>query len=560
MTGPDRRAFFAAAPLALAAAPSAAQPAGGAGRPASARVTLGRVTAEAFGAVGDGRADDGPALQAAIDSLGASGGVLLLGARTYRLARGVVVDPTRVSISGARAVLDGRDLPDGAALIRLTAPPGAPQYDHAPQVIEGLVLRGRGSTARSTGIRLATATAALSSRITLRNCAIEGFGTGLDFGPRAYLCQSYSLQLHGCRTAILFGSNEDAGENITFYGCTIGNSDLAVANRAGAMAVFHGCAFDYCRQWVVGRGMMQFYGCWFEKHRATSATDIPFDLASGELVFHGGGIQISGIDFNQGNRNSHMFMIRDRQARVVLRDCFAWNWRTASGALAGGEGSITIERVGGEGNRHIPAIVKDDRRHNVFGEAGSFAGEGLDLPCWITGEGAIRESAHALRWEAQGVPHARAEAALSAERPRSGPRCLRVLKGIGQGTDFGFHLAAPIRPGQAFSTVFWYRLAGPGPLGPIWFQVFWARLLATDASGAMRFGERQFWGESQTASAGPALAEWQRVSFTSRALDSTATAPQEAPAWATHVLLSASMVAVGAGTELYLADVGGWTM
>ncbi|WP_137123982.1 hypothetical protein [Roseomonas sp. HF4] len=551
MTDRARRALFGAAPLAIGAMPALAQPAQG---------QPGRTTPEAFGAAGDGRADDAPALQAAISALGAAGGIVLLGARTYRIDRGIVLDPTRVSLSGARAVLDGSRLPDSAALLTLTTPGGASHYDHAPQVIEGLVLRGRSGASRTTGIALATAVEGLSSRIALRNVSISGFGTGIAFGARAYLCQGYSLQVHACGTALAFTSSEDAGENISFHGCSFFNSDLAVANRAGAMATFFGCAFDYCRQWFLGSGLNQFYGCWFEKHRPLAAEDIPFDLVSGELMLQGGGIQISGVGWEEGNRNSHMFMIRDRLARVVLRDCFAWNWRTASGVLAGGEGRIVIDGLSGHGNRHVPAVTKDDRRHNVFGDAGRFAGPSLDLPCWITGQGAIRESAQALRWEADGRAYARAEAALSTERPRSGGRCLRILKGIGPGTGFALNVAAPIRPGQGFGAALWYRLAGPGPLGPVWFQIFWARHLATDADGAMRFGERQFWGEVQTPREDSALGEWRQVRFNSRALDATAAAPEEAPDWATHVLLVVSLVAAGAGTELFLDDVGGWLM
>ena len=544
MAGPDRRALFTAAPLALAALPAAAQAPG-----------TGRVTPEAFGARGDGQADDARAIQAAINALGPQGGVLVLAARTYRVDRGLRLDPTRVSVSGARAVLDGRRLPAGTALLTVTAPADAPQYDHGPQVIEGLILRGPGSRGASTGIALATAAETRSSRITLRNLSISDFGTGIDYGAKTYLCQGYSLQVHGCRTCLAFTSNDDAGENMSFYGCTLGNSDVAVANRSGSMAVFQGCAFDYCRQWFVGSGLNQFFGCWFEKHRPTAENDIPFDLVAGNLLLQGGGIQISGVNFAQGNRNRFMFMARDRDARIVLRDCFAWNWRTASGVLAGGEGSILIDGMAGQGNRHVPAITKDDRRHNVFGDAGRFGGETLTLPCWVGGAGTQRESAHLVRWNT-----ARGEAALSATRPRNGPRCLRILKEVGGGTDFTFSVAAPIHPGQGFGAALWYRVDGPGPLGPIWFQIFWARHLATDAHGVMRFGETQFWGEVQTPAAAAELVDWREVRFNSRSLDQTATAPQEAPAWATHVLISTSMVSVGAGTELFLADVGGWTM
>ena len=55
-----------------------------------------------FGAVGDGLADDAPAIQAAVNALAASGGgVLLFGPRHYRLASQVVVDGVAVLFQGA---------------------------------------------------------------------------------------------------------------------------------------------------------------------------------------------------------------------------------------------------------------------------------------------------------------------------------------------------------------------------------------------------------------------------------------------------------------------------
>ena len=72
--------------------------------------------------------------------------------------------------------------------------------------------------------------------------------------------------------------------------------------------------------------------------------------------------------------------------------------------------------------------------------------------------------------------------------------------------------------------------------------------------------DEQFWSEAQTSAVPAEVAEWRQVQFNSRSLDHTATAPQEAPAWASHVLITASMVAAGEGTELFLADIGGWLM
>lgn len=53
-----------------------------------------------FGALGNGVANDAPAIQAAINALGSAGGVVNLGARTYRLASPIVVNTGAVQLSG----------------------------------------------------------------------------------------------------------------------------------------------------------------------------------------------------------------------------------------------------------------------------------------------------------------------------------------------------------------------------------------------------------------------------------------------------------------------------
>lgn len=53
-----------------------------------------------FGAAGNGVANDAPAIQAAINALGSTGGVVNLGARTYRLASPIVVETGAVRLMG----------------------------------------------------------------------------------------------------------------------------------------------------------------------------------------------------------------------------------------------------------------------------------------------------------------------------------------------------------------------------------------------------------------------------------------------------------------------------
>lgn len=66
-----------------------------------------------FGAVGNGVADDGPAIQAAIDALNAGGGgTLLFGPRHYRVASPVTIDNVSVVLQGA-GYTEGPDAQDG---------------------------------------------------------------------------------------------------------------------------------------------------------------------------------------------------------------------------------------------------------------------------------------------------------------------------------------------------------------------------------------------------------------------------------------------------------------
>ena len=555
MNDPARRRFLTAAKQSLLAAPLfAAMPAFA--QAAGPATELRGLRPEDFGASGDGATDDGPAIQLAVDALEkAGGGVLLLANRTYRIGNSIELDPTRTSISGARAVLDCSKMPAGGAAIVIAAPGESPVYDHGPQFIEGLIIAGPGPGVDVTGIALRTSAPGQSSRIVVRNVTIKEVGTGIDFGARTYLCQCYSVQIHGSGRGVVFTSDEDAGENISFYGCSIFNSQLAVENRSGAFANFFGCSFDYCRRWFRGRGMNQFSSCWFETYRPETSDDIPFDLTSGELALIGGGIQISGIDFEKGNQNRYMFMIRDRLARVSIHNTTAWNWRTASDELAGGAGSIIIRGLAGSGNKILPTILKNDQYHNVFGADGGFEGTSIRIPCWIDGKDATRVGANELKWQDEGVT---TSATLSKDFARTGRQSLKIRKGAGSGVEVSFNVATPIAPGEGFSLRLWYRVRSEQN-APLWFQVYFSQVMRCDEFGVPIFGNQLFWGEAQ-AERDETGGEWQRLSFRSHNLDATASAIGYAPAWATHVRLNINLTALPGDAELWIDDLGGWRM
>lgn len=96
-----------------------------------------------FGAVGNGSADDGPALQAAINALTPSGGTVLLGARTYRIGTPVVISSAAVRIQG-QGFSEGGNPGEGTWLTCTT--PGI-----FPITITGVAARG--SAVRDLAVR-----------------------------------------------------------------------------------------------------------------------------------------------------------------------------------------------------------------------------------------------------------------------------------------------------------------------------------------------------------------------------------------------------------------------
>jgi hypothetical protein len=70
------------------------------------------VSVKDFGATGDGTTDDAPAIQAAIESLAATGGTVYVPAGDYRLGSSVVIDQNNITLTGQGAASVLQMLPD----------------------------------------------------------------------------------------------------------------------------------------------------------------------------------------------------------------------------------------------------------------------------------------------------------------------------------------------------------------------------------------------------------------------------------------------------------------
>ena len=156
---------------------------GEAGNPGSEWVN---VRGGTYGAHGNDRGNDGPAIQAAHDDIVLSGrrGVLYLPAGVYRIEAGLSLDASFVSVVSDGAAINASALSSGAAVtISGTA---APPYDQSLTSISGLKIIGPGRARDVVGFRfdrrpIGPTSSAVPSHLTVRNCNLSSLRCGFSF-------------------------------------------------------------------------------------------------------------------------------------------------------------------------------------------------------------------------------------------------------------------------------------------------------------------------------------------------------------------------------------------
>jgi hypothetical protein len=211
------------------------------------------VTPEQFGAVGDGVADDAPAIQQALDALAArsQGGTLMLQPKiAYRCGSGLVLDASYVSMTGT-ALLDfsgwkGRYLHVSASSTGARGREPDNNYGRKGVVSGAIRIKGAGQKTDSIGVDFDSVNIATSAQMLVENLSVFACGTGLRFGNRAYNNLFLHCEFFNCDICIDYPAAEDNGERNTLIGCTLYNSRVAVriANSSASLQL-QGCSLDY---------------------------------------------------------------------------------------------------------------------------------------------------------------------------------------------------------------------------------------------------------------------------------------------------------------------------
>lgn len=201
------------------------------------------VNVKDFGAVGNGTTDDTAAIQAAHDSIVASGqsGTLLIQPGTYKCTAGLTVNVSFVSVLGESAVLNFSTMTSGSAITFIgsssNAYAGNPYYN-ADKYISNLTLIGNGFGGSVIGFRFYSATEPGPSHFKVYNCNISQFGTGISIDANSYLLSFFGTDVWICGTAVDIPSATNSGERILFSGCALFNSNYGITCES-AIADIH---------------------------------------------------------------------------------------------------------------------------------------------------------------------------------------------------------------------------------------------------------------------------------------------------------------------------------
>lgn len=288
--------------------------------------------------------------------------------------------------SNSQALITEFELrPLGTPECILVCADGGPQYGHL--WLEGFRLKGPGEGSSASplhGIRFETKRPAQSSRAAVRNLNVDGFETALVLADRAYLIHFNDSRFVGGVGVHFLHASQDAGENISFHGCTIGGGRIGLWNGGAEINLF-GSSIDFAEQFYVGTGVLNAQSCHFETGRTTRADQYLFEIAEGSVTIDASYLMIGGGGFAAGNEADYIVYSRSPYAGFTIANTYCYNLRTRTGIFAGGDGRFESRNLSGIAMNPIAPVPKRDALSNLFGPASQLTGGAIGIDFRLVG-------------------------------------------------------------------------------------------------------------------------------------------------------------------------------
>jgi hypothetical protein len=199
---------------------------------------------------------------------------------TYKLTSntGLVIDPSKCRFKGSGTTIGCGSMTAGTAV---TFKGTTNSYgDASSGGWEGITLSGPGISSAVKGIAFAGESAAEATALfSAHDSTVHDFLVGVSEESNAYAINVYGLSVYNCGKVIDSSlASANAGERMTYIGCTFFNSTLALnlQNVEGSHH-FVSCSFDFNVQLIALKGPHKCYmhGCHIEY---SASTTIPVQL------------------------------------------------------------------------------------------------------------------------------------------------------------------------------------------------------------------------------------------------------------------------------------------
>lgn len=493
---------------------------------------------KSFGAVGDGTTNDTAAIQAAINAIVATGkgGLLYFPPGTYKITATLVVNASFVSITSNGATIDASTMTSGVAM-QITGTVFLP-YKQSTTVIEGFKLIGNGQGGTVTGIRFHTVGGGGegSSHIRVSNINVSNFGIGLDYGDRAYAINHFGNDVYNCGVCINQNSGIiDGGERISFFGCTVFNSPVAVKVKGDASDfMFNSCSFDYNNvQLDVYQSRVFLTNCHIEGDNPAS----PYIIVDSDGFVNIDAswiLQIAGLP----HATPYIANLISANSKLRIANCFVNNLKTTTNYWATGAGTFILENI------HSYGITQNPLKSSVANSLlidGGFEKASIVDNIFIVEDTASAGVTDRLTGE-------NIQIALSSAFAKTGAQSLKVTKTFGGFSQCNFAIAVPIpKPGAMINASISARKPAGAGSGDVSVQTGWCTM-GVNKDGVPERTYSVNRADTLLFSTTAADSGW--VSFGDNEPF------QRSPAWATHYFLQVFMfVWNGGGGSIYFDDI-----